>query len=580
MVTRRRLATIALLLAAATFLAGPHESRAQGSTDVVRIPFPRDDGGLTPYTFRLGYPLVTLMYDTLMLRDDGGTPRPWLARSVRRSGLQITIELRRGARWHDGRPLTAEDVVFTFNHVAARPHPRFSNEVRDVARVEARGSHTAVITLRRPSLGFNDQPLADLPILPAHLWRNLPPRQLAPRGPPIGSGPYRLVEYRPNELYRFRANRNYFRGRPRVNEIQVPIIRRADETFEALRRKRVDAIPVSLPGGATTGLDSAGLKLAEGTSYLGVVLMLNVRGAPFNRPELRRAFAQALDLKNIARSVGGAPPAGQTLPAVNGYIHPASRWATAQTLHRYNPQAARVAIAEQAVPPFPILVPRDDPVRKAIGNRVETALQAVGVPTEVLELSQRQLERAVGQDGGAPNFAAAIWSAQPLASYDPSFLRAAFGNPATARLNYSGYRSPAFERLADRVAAAPTVASRKRAVRAQLRQLARDLPVIPLAFPPGSFAFNPDAYDAWSYVQGTGIFDKRSFVAERASGSSRSSDTGGGRQERSPEAPIGDPIDTAASSDDSYLPWLLGGAGLLLVMAAAAIYSRSFSGRR
>ena len=213
--------------------------------------------------------------------------------------------------------------MFTFNHVATRPHPRFSNEVRDVQRVEATGSHTVVITLKRPSLGFNDQPLADLPILPAHLWRNLPRKQFAPRGPPIGSGPYRLVEHRPNEIYRFRANRDYFRGRPQVNEIQVPIIRRADETFEALRRKEVDAVPVSLPGGSTTGLDSAGLRLAEGTSYLGVVLMLNVRGAPFNRPEFRRALAQALDVKNIARSVGGSPPAGQTLPADHGYIHPA-----------------------------------------------------------------------------------------------------------------------------------------------------------------------------------------------------------------------------------------------------------------
>jgi hypothetical protein len=48
--------------------------------DVVRIPFPQDDGSLTPYTFTFGYPLVTLVYDTLMWRDESGTPRPWLAR--------------------------------------------------------------------------------------------------------------------------------------------------------------------------------------------------------------------------------------------------------------------------------------------------------------------------------------------------------------------------------------------------------------------------------------------------------------------------------------------------------------------
>lgn len=571
----RRLVAITAVLAGA-LLVGPSLALAQDHTGTVRIPFPRDDGSLTPYTFRLGYPLVSLVYDTLMLRDAAGTPRPWLARSVRRNGLQIAIDLRRGARWHDGRPVTAADVVFTFNHVATRPHPRFTPEVRDVERVEATGSHSLVVTLRRPSLGFLDQPLADMPILPAHLWRGLPRNQLAPQGDPVGSGPYRLVEHRPGERYRFEANRGYFRGRPAVDRIDVPIIRRADRTFEALRARQVDAIPVSLPGGSTSGLGGLGIRLAEGTSYLGVVLMLNVRGAPFDRPAVRRAFAQALDIDRISSSVGGAPPRGATLPALNGYLHPASPWAPRRTLHRYDPRAARVTIAEQALPPFPLLVPRGDPIREGIGRQVETALQSVGVPTQIVEVSQRQLERAVGQDGARPTFAAAIWSAQPLASYDPSFLRAVFGQGA--RLNYSGYRSRAFERLADRVAAAPTRAGRRRAVARELRLLARDLPVIPLAFPPGSFAFRPAAYAGWTYVEGSGILEKRSFVTARAAatGGAGAGERGGGPA----NAPIGDPIDRAAGDGGSLLPWLLGAGGLLLLLVSWRVVGRTRTGRR
>ncbi len=572
----RRLAALTWLVAGASLLS-PAVGLSQERGATVRIPFPRDDGSLTPYTFRLGYPLVSLVYDTLMLRDAGGTPRPWLARSVRRNGLRVKIDLRRGARWQDGRPVTAEDVVFTFDHVASRPHPRFSPQVRDVERVEATGSHSVVVTLRRPALGFLDQPLADLPILPAHIWRGLPRNQLAPRGDPVGSGPYRLVEHRRGESYRFKANRSYFRGRLAVDEIEVPIIRRADRTFEALRRREVDAIPVSLPGGSTAGLAGLGVRLAEGTSYQGVVLMLNVRGTPFNRPAVRRAFARALDLKRIARSAGGAPPRGATLPADHGYIHPSSRWAPAQTLHRYDPAAARIEVAEQALPPFPLLVPRNDPIRMDIGRQVESALQSVGVPTRLVEVSQRQLERAVGQDGSRPTFAAAIWSAQPLASYDPTFLRAVFGDPQTSRLNYSGYRSAEFERLADRVAAAPTTATRRRAVAAELRLLARDLPVIPLAFPPGSFAYRPAAYQGWTFVEGSGIFEKRSFVSRRAAASAaRGRDAG----ERAANGPIGDPVDRAADGGGSTLPWLVGGGGLLLAIVAGGIVAGSRRSRR
>ena len=138
------------------------------------MPFPAYDGTLTPYTFGIGYPLVTLVYDTLMWRDQAGMPQPWLAESVTRSngGRRVTVRLRSGVRWHDDRPLTAADVAFTYRYVAANYQPRFTPQLRDVASVRARGRATVVFNLRRPSLGFEDQPLSDVPILPRHLWRD------------------------------------------------------------------------------------------------------------------------------------------------------------------------------------------------------------------------------------------------------------------------------------------------------------------------------------------------------------------------------------------------------------------------
>ncbi|MEJ7787330.1 MAG: ABC transporter substrate-binding protein [Solirubrobacteraceae bacterium] len=157
----------------------PERAAAQSSAtraDLVRLPFPRDDGTLTPTTFERGYSLMTLVYDTLMLRDASGAPQPWLARSLRKSdgGRRITLRLRGGVRWHDGRPLTASDVAFTFDFVAARPHPRFTPQLLDVEQVKAVDRLTVEITLREPAPGFPAQPLADLPILPRHLWEDLP----------------------------------------------------------------------------------------------------------------------------------------------------------------------------------------------------------------------------------------------------------------------------------------------------------------------------------------------------------------------------------------------------------------------
>ncbi len=508
------LLVLAPLLALATLTAWPAApAEAQrGQAPLVRIPFPQYDGSLTPYTFELGYPLVTLVYDTLLWRDAQGVPRPWLARSVERSadGRQLTVRLARGVKWHDGTPLTAADVAFTFEFVRSRRHPRFSPQLRDLEGVDVVAPDTVVIRLRRPSIGFLDQPLADLPILPQHLWEGLPTDRLAPPGLPVGSGPYRLVANRRGRPYVFRANNGYFRGRPAVRRIEVPIIRDANRTFRALERGDADMVPVSLPEDALRQLEGFGIEFARGRSYLGTVLAFNTRRPPFNRVAVRRAVARALDLPRIAGTFADLGEERSAVPADRGYLHPSSRWASRRDLHRFDEADARGALGRLGVPPFEILAPDNDPVRLEAGREVVNALRRAGAEVTLAEVSPDALAEAVGQDGVASGFDAAIGGSPPLASYDPDFLRAVFGSGAP--LNYSGYSSGRFEQLADRVAGSTDVSSRRAAVAEELRLLARDLPVVPLFFYDGIFAYRRAAHDGWVYVKGSGILDKRSFL--------------------------------------------------------------------
>jgi len=500
----------------------PARAEAQRRDAVVRIPLPQDDGKLTPYTFQSAYPLLTLVYDTLLWRDAQGVPRPWLARSVTRSedGRRLTIRLARGVRWHDGEPLTADDVAFTYDLARAREQPRFSPQLRDMESIEATGRHTVEIRLRRPSLGFTDQPLADLPILPEHLWEGLGPQQLAPRGLPVGSGPYRLVAHERDRRYRFEANRRYFLGRPTVPAIEVPIIRDVAGTFAALEDGEVDMVPVTPPaarGGALEGLD---VQTATGPSYLGTVLMFNVRRPPFDRAEARRAVAGALDLERIAGAVGDI--GGDTTAAVasqRGYLHPASRWAPRRRLLTSDAQAARRALRRLDLPALRVLAPDNDPVQLEAARQVVLALRRAGARARLEQRSVEALDEAVGERGTAPDFQLAIWSSPPLASYDPAFLRAVFTTGAP--LNRSGYASARFERLATRVAASRDERTRRAAVLDELRLLARDAPVVPLFFPNGVFGFRPAAHEGWEFVKGSGILDKRSFLPGGPARSSR-----------------------------------------------------------
>lgn len=482
----------------------------------MRFPFPQEDGTLTPYTFELAYPLMTLVYDTLLWRDAAGVPQPWLAEAVEVSadGRRVTVRLREGAAWHDGPPVTSEDVAFTFSYVRSHPHPRFTGEVRMVERVETPDPRTAVIVLRQPSPGFLDQPLADLPILPTHLWKDLPREKLTPDGLPVGSGPYRLVEHRLDERYRFEANPTYFRGSPAVSALEVPIIRTAADTVKALEQGNVDMVPVSLPESLADRVDTLSIKVKEGPSFLGTVLMFNLRAAPFDRAEVRRAVAGALDLRRISRVVGNA------VPAERGYLHPDSAFASPSSLHRVDVAAARQVLRTLGAPII-VLAPQNDPVRLEAGRQVVQSLLGAGAAAELKEVSSDELSRAVGEDGTPPSFQAAIWLAPPLASYDPDFLARLFGSdPTVAPFNYSGFRSEAFDQAGQRFSTSQEPDRRKLATADALRILATDVPVVPLFFAGGAFAFRSSVYDGWVYVKGTGILDKRSFVEAAAAGPS------------------------------------------------------------
>lgn len=511
-----RALTLALAIGILLAASGGSATAAapERTTELLRIPFPQYDGGLTPYTFELGYPLMTLVYDTLLWRDAAGVARPWLARSVQRSrgGRRVTVRLRDDARWHDGRRVTAGDVAFTFGYMRDRFQPRFTPQLTDIRRVSVTGPQTVAFDLRRPSLGFDDQPLADVPILPSHLWRGLPASRRAPAGLALGSGPYRLVRSTRRGGYVLRANSRYFRGAPRVREIRVPIIGDAEETYEALRERRVDMVPLSLPRDVAQRLGSlSGIALQRGPSYAGTQLVLNTRRAPFDDPRARRAVADAMNLQRIVRNVAPAEEAS------GGYVHPASRWAPPSPVHAADEQAARQAVADLNLPSVRVLAPENDPIRSAAGRQVVLALRRVGARATLVDVTSRALGRAIGEDGPAGDFDAAVTSLPALVSRDPDYLRAMFGSSArNAPLNFSGYRSDAFDAAARRVASARDEASRRSAIQEELELLARDAPAIALFFSEGAFAYRSAIFGGGTFVKGNGILDKRSFLERGA----------------------------------------------------------------
>jgi len=514
----RRIAS--LVLAAALLAAWPAQAQEEGNTaERVRIAWPQYDGTLTPYTFprERGYPLMTLVYDTLLWR--GGEVRAdqstssWLARQIRRSeaGTRVEVLLRDGARFHDGRPVTAEDVKFSYDYFAERYQPRFTPQLEAIESTEVVDELTVAFNLEHPSLGI-DQPLSDVPILPRHLWEDVPSGETPP-GMPVGSGPYRLVESNPEQGYVFRANEDYFLGRPRVGTLELPFNSDFDAALRAFLSRSLDMIPATLPEGTQEEVTGPSFETERGNLYEGTALMFNVREAPFDSRRARQAVSRALDLRRIADNAVGLDE--RSFQADRGYVHPESGLATEGQLHRFEPERARAELAELDLPPITVLAPASDPFDSEAGRQVVLALQRVGVDADLQMVSFDELAAAVGAagDDGSPTFEAAIWSLSPLPSYSADTLRMVFGSDERqAPLNYMGYSSERFDELAELTSRETNPREREQSIRLELELIARDAPVVPLFYPEGAFVVNPSIYEGWEYVEGKGILDKRSFL--------------------------------------------------------------------
>ena len=145
---------------------------------VVRAAITGDEDTLNPYTYVSGFPgwnLLMMQYDSLMQLDAAGEPQPWLAESVSASAdlTEYTVSIVDGVKWHDGTDLTMADVEFTFNYFIESATGRFSRDLRGVESVTVNDAGELVLSLGAPDPAFDLVALADVPIIPMHVWEGI-----------------------------------------------------------------------------------------------------------------------------------------------------------------------------------------------------------------------------------------------------------------------------------------------------------------------------------------------------------------------------------------------------------------------
>src|ERR1700720_164156 len=141
-------------------------------------------------------------------------------------GTELTFPLRQGVRWHDGKPFTAKDIKCTWDMLAGKSSDKLRLNPRkawynNLEEITANGDYQVTFRLKRPQPAFVALLASGFsPVYPCHV----PPRDM--RTHPIGTGPFKFVEFKPNELIRVTRNPDYWKeGRPYLDGIEYTIIR-------------------------------------------------------------------------------------------------------------------------------------------------------------------------------------------------------------------------------------------------------------------------------------------------------------------------------------------------------------------
>ncbi|HSR14708.1 MAG TPA: peptide ABC transporter substrate-binding protein [Gemmatimonadales bacterium] len=244
---------------------------------------------------------------------------PELARSwSRRDSVTIAFDLDPRARWHDGTPVTARDVTFSFDRARdPRLDPQRALLLRNVAAVTPEGDRRVVVRFARAYAEQLYDATWHVQPLPAHLLDSIPPDRLAASGfvqQPVGNGPYRWVRRDPGQRLELAGDPGFFLGRPRIDRVVLLLARDPEAQLNLILDGTGDALENITPTANVERLRTRpDLRILPVPTFTVGYLLFNQRAyGDRSRPhpvladrDVRRAIAMALDRTGLVRTTFG-----------------------------------------------------------------------------------------------------------------------------------------------------------------------------------------------------------------------------------------------------------------------------------
>lgn len=429
------------------------------------------------------------IYQGLLTYDSTLAPQPGLAKSwtVSADGLTYGFKLQDGVQWHDGKPFTSADVVFTTTKFLPEVHSRARNNFSHVESVTAPDAGTVIFKLKQPFAPFlGSFEVSSAPMIPRHLYEGTDFKANPANQAPIGTGPFKLKEWKKGAYIHLVRNDSYWKpGLPYLNEIYFQVIPDSASRAVALESGKVDVSSFSDIELLDVGRFKANPNFDvtnKGYEFLGPLAWIefNTRTKPMDDKRFRQAVLHALD-RNLIRDkiwFGHAKVATGPVSSTTRFYEASVR------AYPFDPKRAEELLDQMG------LAKDKDGIRATV--------KLLGLPYgetwNRLNEYVRQALSKVGVKVVVESTDAAGWT-QRLANWDFDMLVSyltQFGDPAlgVARTyissnikkgipytNTSGYTNPAVDDLFAKAATAVKVDDRKRYYSEVQKLIVDDVPL-------------------------------------------------------------------------------------------------------
>ena len=445
---------------------------------------------------------------------------------ISNDGKVWTIHMRSGVKWSDGQPLTADDVAWNFNFNIRNKTKEYYGMMSHVLRAEVVDPTTVRLICAQPQADLED---SYIPILPKHIWSKIPVQEIVTsfaNDPPIvGSGPFKVVDWKTSSYVHLVRNPLYWGKPPAVTDIYFETYQDVDSMTADLKSGAIDAafgIPAAQFAGLKSDPDIQGVAFNLLTwDYLSLNCYTGKStGNPVLRdPAFRKALNYAVDLQKICRiAYGGRAQPGTTILPPDTWTDPDFHWQPPEDqVYAFDLAKARqlltaagyplrdgVRLNKQGKPiSLRLWASTDSSPEQQAAKMIAGWLQRLGLKISLQIMDSGTLSSHIYNYSGKtydPDFDMYVWSWAGFG--DPGQTMSAMTTQMIGLANEPGWSNAEYDRLSDQQEI--TLDPQKRAqILWRMQQIMYDqTPWVVLVYPYSLEAYNTARWTGWTRILG------------------------------------------------------------------------------